>query len=247
LGQTFLVRDATAERIVDFLKIKSKDRVVEVGPGTGILTQFILDASCSFVCIEKDFLLCRLLRDRFRDRENFRVVRGDILKMDLQKLAERKRVKLISNLPYSISSEFLVYLLKNRNILTSSVITLQKEVAKRILSGIGSPIAILYRCYTDTKLLFRIPPSYFYPRPLVSSMVLYIEWLRTPRYTISDSEFFFKLVRKCFCKRRKQLKNNLGLKENIQGIDISRRAETLTAHEFTLLCNYLYKKLDIST
>ncbi|MCD5383365.1 16S rRNA (adenine(1518)-N(6)/adenine(1519)-N(6))-dimethyltransferase, partial [candidate division WOR-3 bacterium] len=142
---------------------------------------------------------------------------------------------LISNLPFSISKRFLYLLVENRTTFSSVVLTLQREVAQRL---VGKPetksygtLSVIYHCFSDTEILFPIPPSFFSPRPGVSSLVVRITFLN--RYSIDDYNSFFSFVKTCFRERRKMLRKTIGL----EGAMGRKRAENLTPPQFVEIWN----------
>jgi 16S rRNA (adenine1518-N6/adenine1519-N6)-dimethyltransferase len=165
-----------------------------------------------------------------------------------------KRIKILGNVPYSISSQILFLLLKYRQVWKIAVLTLQKEFAARILGQPGTKeygaITVIFNLYTESHKLFSIPPSFFKPKPKIYSTVILLKAREQPLFQIKDEEFFTKVVKAAFSHRRKTLFNNLfstlGVAKNkLQeigdktGIDMTRRAETLTLAEFVLLSEKL--------
>lgn len=244
LGQNFLISEEIAERIVEAAEICNKDVVVEVGPGLGILTTFLIEKGAKLYAIERDSKLCEFLAKKFN--YGISLILGDILEINLSKLAHGRALKIVSNLPYSITNAFLFYILKYRSSIISCTITVQKEVAEKCVAQVGTkaygPISIFLQYYADTKILFPIPAKFFYPKPEVSGMLLNLKF-RKPLYDLNDERLFFRIIKGSFSKRRKMLKNSLGLTCDRMGdIDLNRRPETLSIGEFCQLANYLYFK-----
>lgn len=244
LGQNFLTSEKIAERIVEASEINDKDIVVEVGPGLGILTTFLIKKGAKLYGVEKDLKLYEFLKKKFTC--SISLILGDILEMNLSKLAHGRTLKIVSNLPYSITNAFLFYIIKGRANIEACTITVQKEVAEKCVAQAGikayGPISIFLQYYADVKILFPIPANFFYPKPEVSGMVLNLKF-RKPPYSLYDEKLFSRIIKDSFSKRRKMLKNSLGLTSNRIGtIDLKRRPETLSIGEFCELANYLYPK-----
>ncbi len=235
LSQSFLKSKGIAKKIVGALSLTKEDTVLEIGPGTGILTQFLVEQAGKVIVVEKDRDLVRLIGDKFKNNKNIIIYEGDILKQDIKELSSGLRLKLISNLPYSISKKFLYLLLENRELFSYAVLTLQREVAQRLIAQKDKKqhglLSIMYQCFCNTEILFPIPPSFFYPRPKVSSLVVRIEILSNPRYQIDDYKSFFSFIKTCFASRRKMLKNSVGAKGELG----KKRAEDLTPEELVNL------------
>jgi len=241
LSQSFLQSRGMAKKIVDALYLSDEDTVLEVGPGTGILTEFLIQKAKKVIVVEKDERLVQVIKEKFKNTKNIVIWEGDILKEDIKDISEGQRLKLISNLPYSISKQFLYLLLENRAFFSCAVLTLQREVAQRLVEQLDKKsygtLSIMYYCFSDTEILFPIPPSFFYPRPKVSSLVVRIKLLVTPRYPIDDYDNFFSFVKTCFASRRKMLRKTLGLSGSLG----EKRPEDLTPEEFVHIWRARYK------
>lgn len=241
LSQSFLQSRGMAKKIVDALCLSKKDTVLEVGPGTGVLTEFLVEKAKRVIVVEKDERMVEVIKEKFKNVRNIVIWEGDILEQDIENLLEGKRLKLISNLPYSISKRFLYLLLENKTSFSCAVLTLQREVAQRMTGQLDKKLygtlSIMYHCFSDTEVLFPIPPSFFYPRPKVSSLVVRIQFLDTPRYPIDDYNSFFSFVKTCFISRRKMLRKTIGL----SGALGEKRPEDLTPEEFVHLWKARYK------
>lgn len=239
LGQSFLVSENIATRIVEVCEIMPDDVIVEVGAGLGILTEQLCACGNRVLAIEKDPMLFEFLVKRFKDAKNLTILNKDILSLKLSTL-KFATLKLISNLPYSITSDFLYWVLGNRNYIHSCVITLQREVASRIYAKPGTKsygaISVVLQFCMEIKPLFLIHGNYFFPKSKVMSQVILLK--PKPLNITVNERSFFKIVRTAFARRRKQLKNSLNLKVDVLGgIDLSRRPETLGCEEFIRLTN----------
>lgn len=249
LGQNFLINEAAAQRIVDFARISRDDVVVEIGPGLGILTRPLLERAREVIAVEIDERLCDILGKNFPGYGNLKVVCEDILKVGIQSLVKDGKVKIVGNLPYYITSPLIFHLLEQRRAIDSILITLQKEVAERILASPGTKdcgaISVGVRFYTRPSHVGTISRAQFWPRPKVDAGVIKLEVLDSPSVPVGDEELFFKVVRASFGKRRKMILNSLskaktlGLKKDLlmkafldAEIDFRKRPEELSIEKF---------------
>ncbi|MHB8789282.1 MAG: 16S rRNA (adenine(1518)-N(6)/adenine(1519)-N(6))-dimethyltransferase RsmA [Desulfobulbaceae bacterium] len=261
LGQNFLVHRHTAERIVDLADPGRNDVVVEVGVGLGALTNPLAARVRQVIGIEADSGIVQLHRDENDLAANVELVHGDILQVDLAELAARSggSLKIIANLPYSISSPFLFRLLDHRERTAWAVVMLQKEVAERLMATPGTkeygiPSVLFGGCATIEPLLL-VRPDEFHPRPKVDSLVIRIRFQPPPpgvaTVPAADWPLLRKIVHSCFGQRRKTLRNGLaasGLvpdKKLLDGIIAQAgivpeiRAERLTFAQFAELTRAL--------
>lgn len=255
-GQHFLNDRNIIKKIVEAAGIKEGDLVLEIGPGTGMLTRELLDAGGRVIALEVDDDLIGPLEKRFSGRE-LSIVKTDALKVSYEALASEHggRFKLVANLPYYISGPLLSKLLTERAAFSIMVLMFQKEVAVRIASGPGSRdygnLSVLSQAFTEVKKEFDVPAHLFSPKPKVDSSVVSFKVLSSPKIDIDDELFFRSVVRAAFGTRRKTLLNSLsslGLaKADIlaalseAGIDPIRRGETLDLEEFGRLSRVLYR------
>lgn len=248
LGQNFIKDPGVIERIVKIAELSEKDQVIEIGPGLGALTFALAEKSGRVVAIEKDKRLVSRLRELCNDYPNVEIISADSLRVDFRDFYRGRKMKVISNLPYSISSPVLFKLLEDRDIYSCFILMLQREVGERITAKPGGKvygsISVLLQTYMDISLEFRVPPSAFWPRPKVESVVLKLIPLTEPRVPVSDEKLYERVVRAAFSSRRKMLGNSLRSilsKEAVEtilasaGIDKSRRAETLSIEEYGAL------------
>lgn len=248
LGQNFLKDKNILGKIVGLAELSKQDTVLEIGPGLGALTEELARLAGNVVAIERDKKLIPHLTDLSNSLGNLKLVSEDSLKVDFRELFHDRGVKVVSNLPYSVSTPILIKLLESRDIFSSLVLMLQLEVGERIASGPGSKkygsISVLLQTYFDITLEFRVPPTAFWPRPKVYSVVLKMVPLRKPRARIADEKLYEKVIRAAFSSRRKMLGNSLQSafpKDSVRkallesGIDLKRRAETLSIEEFAIL------------
>jgi 16S rRNA (adenine1518-N6/adenine1519-N6)-dimethyltransferase len=250
LGQHFLAQPATALRIVQSAELRDADAVVEIGPGLGALTRFILPEVSRLHLIEVDGEMVEYLRGRVQ-AEKAVIYEQDALSFDFVNLCdtEKKRLIVLGNLPYSISSPLMFHLLESFPAIERAVFMVQKEVGMRLAAAPGTKdygvLSVLLGIYSRVRILFTVGPGQFYPPPKIDSVVLRIDFANE-RPAGSDFDFERKLVSKAFQQRRKTLVNSLagilGLSSGAirdaceqAAIDPKRRPETLLAHEFLSL------------
>ncbi len=249
LGQHFLIDKNIVRKIVRSAQLQPGETVLEIGPGRGILTEALLDASGQVVAIELDADLCAHLHEMFGARPSFQLIEGDAVTFDYARVPSPFLV--VANLPYYVSTPLLFRLLEQGRRVDRMVLMLQEEVAARLAAAPGGKeygvlsVAAQFRC--DVRLAFRVPASCFRPRPQVGSAVVSLTPLARPRVAVRDESLFFKVVRGGFAHRRKALPNSLR-DEGFEaartaaalekaGIDPRRRAETLSLAEFAALAD----------
>lgn len=259
LGQNFLIDDSVLEDIVEGAEVSEEDLVIEIGPGVGTLTRELIKKAKRVVAIELDSNLIPILTEELGNEEKFSLIHNDALKVNFDEImAGEKSVKLVANLPYYVTTPIIAKLLNEGYKFKSLTIMIQKEVAERMNSEpnckeYGS-ISVLVQYFCTTKIIRKVAPSSFMPRPKVDSIVIRLDRLEQPRVELKDEKLFFDIVRNSFNMRRKTLWNALksfGLdKESMEGvfkdagIDQKRRGETLSIEEFGALANSLYDKLN---
>jgi 16S rRNA (adenine1518-N6/adenine1519-N6)-dimethyltransferase len=258
LGQHFLIDRGVAQKIVRLANLDSEDCVVEIGPGMGVLTFLMLPLVKRVVAVEVDQEMADYLREQGKGMPSLTVMCRDALDFDFKGLTQDggKKLKVVANLPYNISTPLIFRLLESRDVVTHLTLMLQREVAQRINAPSGGkdygPLSIFTQLYTTSKILMRVPPQAFYPPPKVESALVGFKILDHPRVEIGDTAFFHAVVRASFAQRRKTILNSLknaplslGSKEEIEetlgavGIDPRRRAETLDVTEFKNLAEAL--------
>jgi len=261
LGQNFLLHRHTAERIVEYAKVTSNDIIIEVGVGLGALTVALAAVAGKVIGIEADSGIIRWHQEQKVLPQNVVLVHGDILKLDFAELKNqtRDRLKIVANLPYSISTPFLFKLMDNCELIDFAVVMLQKEVALRLTAQPGSkeygvPSVRMASCGT-AKILMHVKPGEFYPRPRVDSTVILLSFQTDSGQLHTTDEFdknLFKRIVSCsFGKRRKTLLNGLAQADLVKnkttladlihkaGISPSVRAEQLHFEEFVRLTEIL--------
>lgn len=251
LGQNFLIDAGIVRAIVAAAEISAGEEVLEIGPGIGTLTQGLLEAGANVTAVELDKKLPAVLAETLAGYENFRLIQGDILKVDVAELMTPP-FKVVANLPYYITTQILLTLLEKKLPVTKIVTMVQREVAERMTAAPGSKIygamSVAVQFRAEVKIAFDVPPEKFLPRPEVTSSVVICDVRESP-VKVSDEEFFIKVVRAAFGQRRKTLLNSLigaGFKRELilaalEGAEIlpERRAETLSIAEFAALAEIL--------
>lgn len=245
LGQHFLVDEAALARIVEAAELGPDERVLEIGAGLGTLTRVLAAKAGWVVAVELDQRLIPVLEKELTDCPNVHLIQGDIMGLDPARLMDDRPYKVVANLPYAITSAVLRHLLEARVPPQQMVVTVQREVAERIVarSGRMSLLAVSVHFYGQPRLLFRLQPGAFYPAPEVESAVVRIDRNERLPVPATDTERFFRLVRAGFSQPRKQLCNSLaaglGLAPHIvvqalqsAGIDPQRRAERLSLEDW---------------
>ncbi len=259
LGQNFLSDPSTAEMIAARSGILPEDVVLEIGAGLGALTMPVARIAKKVYAVEKDRQLIGLLQTELlaNSLSNVVLTEENILKFDIEALAENAGRKLVvmGNLPYNISSQVLVQLVQSRNAASRAILMFQKELAQRIAASPGCKdygrLTVMLRYCSEIKTLANISASVFFPKPGVDSQVLEIQFKEMPEYPADDEAFLFRVIKAAFGQRRKTLRNALAGSEfrmdpgtahevlKHAGIDPSRRAETLEVREFVELSNHI--------
>jgi 16S rRNA (adenine1518-N6/adenine1519-N6)-dimethyltransferase len=247
LGQSFLEDLNMIQKIVALAEPAEDETIVEIGAGLGFMTEELAKRAGRVIAIEVDPRLAAILRERFTGQNRVEVVQMDVLKYDFSSACPEGRIKVVGNIPYHISSPILFRLLDFRRSISSMILMFQKELADRIAAPPGTkkygiPSVIVAK-YTRAVSEMTVPPTCFYPVPDVVSSVLRITVRQETN--LPDEALFAKIVRAAFAQRRKTLWNNLrqaGLPEEMvdrvfvrSGIDRTRRAESLSVEEFSLL------------
>jgi len=256
LGQNFLVDTSIAREIVHLAGVSPGGAVVEIGPGKGVLTGFLLETAGSLTAIEIDPRLAAGLRERFGAQENFHLHEADAIKFDYSRLGPRYQV--VSNLPYYAATHIMKRLVHYRAHIADMTLMLQKEVVDRLVAEPGQKeygsLSVFTQFYCSVERLLEIPAEAFSPRPKIDSSLVKLTPLPRPKVEVTSQNQFFKVVNAAFFHKRKMLKNNLRgwekafEKENgtlrLAGIDLSRRGETLSLADFAALSNHLPESHD---
>ena len=257
LGQNFLIDADIVRGIVDAADIRPGERVLEIGPGIGTLTQGLAEAGAEVTAVELDKKLPAVLAKTLEGYENVRIVQGDILKVNIPEIMGSEPFKVAANLPYYITTPIIMTLLERRLPITRLVTMVQKEVADRMVAEPGTKaygaLSVAVQYYTQPHVELDVPPRSFIPAPEVDSVVIVCDVREEPPVTVADEKLFFRVVRAAFGQRRKTLSNALkgaGFdKELIRtalpaaGIDGTRRGETLSLMEFAAIATAFLKSV----
>ena len=264
-GQNFLIDDDVLQQIVDVSEIGPDDLVIEIGPGLGNLTEYILDRAGHAVLLEIDRKMINIINDRFKEKNNYTLINEDVLKVSLDELVEDvenktgknyKSVKVVANLPYYITTPIIFKLLEEASGLSSITVMVQKEVADRMVAHPKSKdygiLTIMVEYLSSASIEIIVPNSSFIPAPNVTSAVIKLD--KKKRYKVDSEEVFFNLVHGAFAKRRKKLVNSL---ESVNFMNMSKeelnnvlvecnlgenvRAEELSIDEYIDMANRFSK------
>jgi 16S rRNA (adenine1518-N6/adenine1519-N6)-dimethyltransferase len=238
LGQHFLTDTNIAQKIANTLQLDCYDTILEIGPGTGVMTKYLLqknDKNIFVVEIDKESVA--FLKNNFKDLQN-KIIEGNFLKLDIENVFQKKQIGIIGNFPYNISTQIVFKVLDNKDYIPEFSGMFQKEVAERITAKHGNKIygilSVLVQNYYQTEYLFTVNENVFHPPPKVKSAV--IKLIRKEKTPDIDYEFFKKIVKTAFNQRRKTLKNSLksyNMSDNLKQERIfAKRPEQLSPREF---------------
>ena len=220
LGQNFLISNEVVEKIINASDIKENDMVIEIGPGLGTLTKFLLQKAKKVLCVELDKKMIKILNDRFSDYNNFELINEDILKVNLKKIIEDNKkteqianVKIVANLPYYITTPIIMKLLEEKLDIESITVMIQKEVADRLIEipGGKNTGAITYTVYyyCESEKIIEVPNNSFIPEPDVTSEVIKMNLRKEPAVKTQEPKIMFMIIKSAFMQRRKTLLNAL--------------------------------------
>ncbi len=249
-GQHFLIDKNIIRKIVEAARLQKGDLCLEIGPGTGTLTEALTGSGARVLAVEVDRDMIEFLKGKFPALD---IINRDALKLSYTGLSReyKGRFKVVSNLPYNISGPMLAKFLAERDAFTDLVLMFQKEVAHRLVARPGTKeygaLSVFTQAFTDAKIEFNVSRNLFTPRPKVDSSVVSLRVLSGPKAVIEDEGFFKTVVKAAFGTRRKTLLNalkTLGFEKNEiisalekARIDPGRRGETLDLIEFSRLAN----------
>ena len=267
LGQNFLIHQRTPRRIVDLAGLAADDQVIEVGVGLGALTRPLAEAAAKVIGLEADSGIIRMHQEQRDLPANVELIHADVLKVDFAELKQPgKRLKIVANLPYSISSPFLFRLIEHAELFDFAVVMLQKELAQRLVARpgtkeYGAPTVLLAACAAVEPLLV-VHPAEFHPQPKVDSLVIRITFHPQPKQVQDLGAFnrplFTRIVHAAFGQRRKTLlnalasgrlledKSRLAMALEAAGLSPSVRAETLAPGQFVRLTHTIDHALSSS-
>jgi 16S rRNA (adenine1518-N6/adenine1519-N6)-dimethyltransferase len=257
LGQHFLVDSRAAEKIIAAAQISSDETVLEVGPGLGALTGPLLDRARRVIAVDVDERLCAILEAELGANSGLEVLKGDFLKVNIPQLAAESgagKLKVVGNLPYHITGPALRMILDHFQFLRLAVLTVQREVAARIMAQPKSKafgvLSVVAQYRAQPHLVLGLPREAFYPQPQVASSVVMLSPRPQPPIDLIDEVHFFGLVKALFGHRRKTAQNALRLHPGLRlpaeqmaelsrgaHIDLHRRAETMSLEELARLTN----------
>lgn len=267
-GQNFLIDGNILNKIMAAAEISKEDFVIEIGPGIGTMTQYLAENAQQVTAVEIDKNLIPILKDTLSEYPNVTILNEDILKVDIQKLAEEKNggrpVKVVANLPYYITTPIIMGLFESHAPLRSITVMVQKEVADRMQVGPGTKdygaLSLAVQYYAKPEIMLQVPPGCFMPRPSVGSSVIRLTRFKEPPVDTKDEKKMFAIIRAAFNQRRKTLVNALvnapclmtedgeGRKPEKQavcaaleemGLSRNIRGEALTLEQFAMLGNLL--------
>ena len=268
-GQNFLTSEEILEEIISKAKISKDDIILEIGPGIGTLTSKLLETGAEVISVEVDLELIRPLKERFFMYNNFTIISSDILKIDIYseivkileskgKTLNDKKIKVVANIPYYITTPIIFKLLESRNIVSEIYIMVQKEVAERICAKIGtkesSSITYMVSYYTEYLWDIYVDKTKFMPSPKVDSKVIALRFREKPYPEVKNEELYFEIIRSAFLHRRKTFLNSISASNKIDkkiissvmeelGIDLRIRAEKITDEMYAdIVDKYLEKR-----
>lgn len=264
-GQNFLINPDILSEIIQAADLAEDDYVLEIGPGIGCVTQELLVNAKKVMAIEIDKLLIPILEDNFRNYPNLTLINNDVLKVDLHALikeemkdeAHGKKIKVVANLPYYITTPIIMMLLEKRLPVETITVMVQKEVALRMDAKPGTKqygaITVALNYYTSSYLVADVPRDCFMPSPNVDSAVIQLRLHKKAPVNVKDESLLFGLVKAAFSQRRKTLLNTLFTQGNLDipkdelkeildhsGIGASVRGETLSLEDFAKLTNMIW-------
>ena len=265
LGQNFLINNEVVENIVNSSDISKEDMVIEIGPGLGTLTKYLLEKAGKVLCVELDTKMIKILQDRFSLYDNFELINEDILKVNLNEIivenkkdGKIKNVKIVANLPYYITTPIIMKLLEEKLDIKSITVMIQKEVADRLIETPGGKntgaITHTVYYYCESEKIMEVPNSSFIPEPEVTSEVIKLNLRDKPAVDIENTKVMFMIIKSAFMQRRKTLLNALtntkvfiNKEEGIQilkelNLDENVRAEKLSIQDFANIAKIIIER-----
>jgi len=249
LGQHFLKDETVAERIADSFSYQGYENVLEIGPGMGVLTKYLLEKPTTTHVVEIDSESVAYLQAHYLNLSQ-RIYEEDFLRSNLKELMANKPFAIAGNFPYNISTQIVFKTIENRELIPEFGGMFQKEVAERIAEGPGSKkygiTSVLTQAFYDVEYLFTVPPHVFDPPPKVDSGVIFMKRKEKLKLDV-DEKLFFRIVKLSFNTRRKTLRNSLkslGLEKDItNNVIFDSRPEQLSVEEFISLTKLIQDHL----
>lgn len=259
-GQNFLIDPHVLDKIVDAAQITKDDFVLEIGPGIGTLTQYLCENARQVLAVEIDDKLIPILKETLQPYDNVEVLHGDILKQDIQQIADTyndgKPIKVVANLPYYITTPIIMELFESHVPLANVTVMVQKEVADRMKAEPGTKdygaLSLAVQYYAKPYIAAFVPPNCFMPRPNVGSAVIRLDCLARVPVEVHNEKLMFRLIRTSFNQRRKTLQNGIANSAELSftkeqaaraieqaGFDVRIRGEKLGLEEFARLADKL--------
>lgn len=259
-GQNFLIDPHVLDKIVDAAQITKDDFVLEIGPGIGTLTQYLCENARQVLAVEIDDKLIPILKETLQPYDNVEVLHGDILKQDIQQIADTyndgKPIKVVANLPYYITTPIIMELFESHVPLANVTVMVQKEVADRMKAEPGTKdygaLSLAVQYYAKPYIAAFVPPNCFMPRPNVGSAVIRLDCLARVPVEVHNEKLMFRLIRASFNQRRKTLQNGIANSAELSftkehaaraieqaGFDVRIRGEKLGLEEFARLADEL--------
>lgn len=252
LGQNFLKDENIAQKIIAALEINPEDSILEIGPGTGVLTKYLVQSKAEVIAIEIDKKLSQQLKENFLAYQKFKILQGDFLKINLEDFfTPGKSWKVIGNLPYHITSPVLFKIFENNHFFDCCVFMMQKEVAQRIVSQPNCKeygiLSIVSQFYAEVEKQFDVSRNVFFPIPKVTSSVVKWEFKKNKTLSKKEELVFRSLVKKVFSQRRKMLRNSLKIFTDFEidinnlNFNLEQRPEQLSVSDFIELTKQIIK------
>lgn len=245
-GQNFLIDDYVLEEITEVSEIKNNDLIIEIGPGLGNLTEYLIDKAGYLLLIEIDNNMIDILNDRFKNKSNYTIINEDVLKVNLKNIIESieknnnikyDNIKVVANLPYYITTPIIFKLLEDDNGIDDIVVMVQKEVAERMVAKYKTKdygiLTLMVQYLSEASIEIIVPNSSFIPAPDVTSAVIKLN--KVKRYKTSNEKLLFKLVHAAFAQRRKKMINSLE-SSNFNNMDKKSLESLFTSLEINTNC-----------
>ncbi len=250
-GQHFLIDATVLDQMIAAAHLNPTDTILEIGPGLGVLSDQLAESVAGLYLVELDRVLAERLQQRFARNPAVSVLSADFLKLEMARTFAEPRIHVVASLPYNVASPILFRLLEHRRQFPKVTVMIQKEVAERLTAAPGTKAygvpSVLTQLYATVETICTVGPRSFFPPPKVDSQVIRLQFQEEPRVAVNDEKGFQRVVKAAFSQRRKTLRNtlkaagylNLETVENLTGIDLQRRGETLSVEEFAALTHGL--------